>query len=164
MMDQTGDFVALFDTRDDAREAIRRLAAGDVPRHAIEVLSAEPLMLEETGEVSTTKSRIPLYAILGSLLGAATAITLTTFTSQSVGLVTGGMPIIAPWPFGIIVFELTALGAMLGTLCRMIYEARLGRAVPPGDYGRHVADGRIVVVVRDDYRDRAASLIDENAA
>jgi hypothetical protein len=164
MRDQTEDFVALFDTKADAREAIGRLTAGDVPRHAIEVLSAEPLALEETVEVLATKSRIPLFAVLGSLLGAATAITLTVFTSRSVGLVTGGMPIVAPWPFGIIVFELTALGAILGTLFRMIYEARLGRAIPPGDYGKYVAAGRIVVVVRDDYRDRAASLIDENAA
>jgi hypothetical protein len=163
MRDQTEDFVALFETKDDAQDAIRRLTAGDVPRQAIEVLSAEPLALEDTGEVPITKSRIPLFAILGGVLGAATAIPLTVFTSRSVALVTGGMPIVAPWPFGIIVFELTALGAILGTLCRMIYEARLGRAVPPGDHGRYVADGRIVVVVRGDYRDRAASLIDENA-
>jgi hypothetical protein len=163
MRDQTENFVALFDTKADAQEAIRHLTAGDVPRHAIEVLSAEPLMLEEAEAVSTTKTRIPLFAILGGLLGAATAITLTDFTSRSVGLVTGGMPVVAPWPFGIIVFELTALGAIIGTLCRMIYEARLVRAAPPGDYGKIVAEGRIVVLVRDDYRDRAASLIDGTA-
>src|SRR5262249_3678176 len=41
-----------------------------------------------------------------------------------------GMPIVAPWPFGIIVFELTALGAIAFTLGRMIFEAGLMSPVP----------------------------------
>ena len=160
--DQARDFVAIFDTKDEVEDAIRRLTAGDVPRRAIEVLSAEPLSLKESEAAPVTKSRMPLFAILGGALGAASAITLTVVTSRSVGLVTGGMPIVAPWPLGIIVFELTALGAILATLGRMIYEARLARPAAARDLGKYLADGRVVLVVQYDYRDRAAELIETN--
>jgi hypothetical protein len=59
------------------------------------------------------------------------------------------MPIVSPWAFGIIVFELAALGAILVTLGRMIFEAGLGK--PAGaDYDDRVSQGKIVLSIESD--------------
>jgi hypothetical protein len=72
---------------------------------------------------------------------------LTALTSMRMNLVTGGMPIVAPWAFGIIVFEMTALGAIGLTLGRMIFEARLFRRALPEECDSAIADVKAVVVV-----------------
>jgi hypothetical protein len=135
----------VFDTRHDAILALHELEREGVPSSSITVMSSEPLHLE-TSDAPT--SRIAGFAIAGGLLGAAFAIVLTVWTSRRVGLVTGGMPIVSPWAFGIIVFELAALGAILATLGRMIFEARLLWRVSPAEYDEAVAAGRIVLSVK----------------
>jgi hypothetical protein len=57
------------------------------------------------------------------------------------------MPIVSWWAFGIIVFELTALGAILMTLGRMVFEAGLARRGRHSDYGEMVAEGKIVIEI-----------------
>jgi hypothetical protein len=84
---------------------------------------------------------------VGGLIGIAFAILLTVLTSRRVGLVTGGMPIVAPWAFGIIVFELAALGAILVTLGRMIFEAGLVRRRALTGHEEAIASGKIVIAI-----------------
>lgn len=138
---------AAFDTSDEAAAAAERLTRQGVPGSAITVMSSEPIHIEAIESEKESKSRIGLFAIAGGVMGAASAILLTVSTSRSVDLVTGGMPIVSPWPLGIITFELTALGAILCTLGRMIYEARLLRRTDIGDYGEAIADGRVVLAI-----------------
>lgn len=137
--------VEVFDTRAEAIAVLRELERKGVPSSSITVMSSEPLHIETS---DASKTRIPGFAIAGGLLGAAFAIALTVWTSRRVGLVTGGMPIVSPWAFGIIVFELGALGAILVTLGRMIVEARLARRLDPADYDEAVADGRVVLSIK----------------
>jgi hypothetical protein len=111
-------------------------------------MSSEPIhvLAEQAGTEQT--SRLGIFSVFGGIVGATGAILLTVVTSEEVGLVTGGMPIVTPWAFGIIVFELTALGAILATLGRMIFEAGLikdGRSL--SDHSEEVSDGKIVLVV-----------------
>src|SRR5262249_14168031 len=113
----------------------------------ISVMSSEPLHLESEGD---SRTRISGWSIAGGLVGTATALVLTISTSRHVGLITGGMPIISPWAFGVIVFELTALGGILATLGRMIYEAGLGRRRVAPEAARAVAEDRIALLVRPD--------------
>ena len=136
--------IRVFDTRHEAIAALEELQREGVPDSSITVMSSEPLHLETDG---TQKTRIAGFAIAGGLFGALCAILLTVITSRRVDLVTGGMPIVTPWAFGIVVFELTALGAILATLLRMIFEARLVRSGPLNDYDSAVADGRIVLSI-----------------
>ena len=136
--------IEVFDTRAEAIAVLRELQREGVPSSSITVMSSEPLHLETD---DGPKTRIAGFAIAGGLLGAAFAILLTVWTSRRVGLVTGGMPIVSPWAFGIIVFELAALGAILSTLVRMIFEARLGRRVAPGEYDDAISEGRIVLCI-----------------
>src|ERR1044071_9937712 len=124
MKDMANTETRIVESRHEALAVLHELKRAGVPESSIAVMSAEPLHLEMK---PWPKTRIPGFAIAGALIGAAIAILLTVWTSRRVGLVTGGMPIVSPWAFGIIVFELTALGAILFTFGRMIYEARLLR-------------------------------------
>ena len=123
--------------------ALHELERDGVPKSAITVMSSEPLHMECEGP----KTRIPLFGIIGGLLGAVFAILLTVWTSRRVGLITGGMAIVSPWAFGIIVFELGALGAILMTLGRMVFEASLARGGSGSDYREIVAAGKIVIEI-----------------
>jgi hypothetical protein len=134
----------VFDTRREAVAALHELEREGVPNSSITVMSSEPLHLEA---VHPPKTRIAGFAIAGALFGAAFAILLTVWTSRRVGLDTGGMPIVSWWAFGIIVFELAALGAILATLGRMIFEAGLMRRRAPTDYDEAVANGRVVLAI-----------------
>ena len=136
--------IAIFDTREEAIAALRELRRDGVPGSSITVMSSEPLHLDTDG---AAKTRIAGFAIAGGLIGVAIALLLTVWTSRRVGLVTGGMPIVSAWAFGIIVFELTALGAILATFGRMIYEAGLAKRRGSTDYDDPVADGKIVVLI-----------------
>ena len=136
--------IRVFDTRTEAVAALHELQREGVPRSSITVMSSEPLHLEPEG---APKTRIAGFAIAGGLLGAAFAILLTVWTSRRVWLVTGGMPIISPWAFGIIVFELAALGAILVTLVRMTFEAGLARPGALQSYDAAVAEGKIVIAI-----------------
>jgi hypothetical protein len=138
---------AIFDTQGEAIAAVAALEREGVPRSLITLMSSEPVHIEASSSDNGPETRIGLFAIAGGVMGAIAACLLTVWTSRSVGLVTGGMPVVAPWPFGIIVFELTALGAILAALGRMIYEARLLRRTPLADYSEAIADGRIVLTV-----------------
>ena len=152
---------ATFDTPAEAIAAANKLQREGVPRSQITLMSSEPVHIESGESSEAVKSRIGLFAIAGGMAGAAAAVLLTVWTSRSVDLVTGGMPIVSPWAFGIIVFELGALGAILGTLGRMIHEARLLRRGPLEDYTEAIADGRVVIVVEceTELRDRAAKAL-----
>ena len=152
----------VFDTADEAIAAAERLRREGVPLSQITMMSSEPVHAETDEHGESAKTRIGLFAIAGGAAGAAAALLLSVWTSRKVDLVTGGMPIVAPWAFGIIVFELGALGAILATLGRMIYEARLLRRAPASGFEEAIAEGRIVVVVECETaeRDRARKALD----
>jgi hypothetical protein len=137
--------VAVLDTMDEATAAVARLRREGISRESITTMSSEPLHIEP-GDDNHRTSRIAIFAICGGVIGAGFAVLLTVVTSRRVDLVTGGMPIVTPWAFGIIVFELAALGAILATLIRMIFEARLARR-GISEYDQAVADGSVVVIL-----------------
>ena len=144
--------LAMFDTAEEAVEAAEELRLVG-PDSAVNLMSAEPIHSEIEKNLEGRKSRIGLFAIAGGVLGATAAMVLTVSTSRSMNLVTGGMPVVAPWALGIIVFEMTALGAVLSTLARMILEARLLRRGLPEECDNAIAEGRVAVVVDVDSRD-----------
>ena len=134
---------AVFDSADKALAAEAALLREGFTREAVTVLSNEPLEHDEPDHQA--KGHIGIFAVGGAFMGATTAVLLTVMTSRQMGLVTGGMPVVTPWAFGIIAFELTMLGAILSTLGRMLYEARLARFGGLKDYDSAVSDGKVVV-------------------
>ncbi len=136
---------ATFETAEAALAAKRELLRSGLAASAITLLSSEPIA--EAVHDEPTKSRIGGFAIGGALVGALIALGLTIQTSRQVAIVTGGMPIVTSWAFGIIVFELLMLGAILSALIRLIFEARLMRFRGLTSDDRAVAEGKVVITV-----------------
>ncbi|MEW6208842.1 MAG: quinol:electron acceptor oxidoreductase subunit ActD [Acidobacteriota bacterium] len=151
--------VGAFEKANEAMMAMNRLRSEGFARDDITMMSGEPLPLDEDEEKD--KSLIWLFSIAGGVAGGAGAALLTSLASKQMNLVTGGMPIVAPWAFGIIVFEMTALGAIVATLARMVYEARLMRRRTGIERDEAVAEGKIVVAVAcaDETRAREAERV-----
>jgi hypothetical protein len=57
------------------------------------------------------------------------------------------MPIVAPWPNLIVIFEMTMLGAILATVLTLFVSAKLPRRLPPL-YDTEVSDGYILLGVQ----------------
>lgn len=139
--------IAIFDTAGEAMRASASLKREGFSTDSITLMSAEPIHDEVARMDATSKSRTGIFAIAGGAAGAIAALLLMVLTSRQVNVITGGMPIVSPWPFGIIVFEMTALGAILAAVGRMIYEARLLSRGALASYDEAVADGKVVVEV-----------------
>jgi len=111
------------------------------------VVSGEPYEGYNFSDRYAKSYMFPLAAV-GGLVGGTCGYLLTSLTQKAYPLPTGGMPIVPPWTNGIIVYELTMLGAILTTLIYMFVAA------PLPSFGAHVTDpeiwtGKILVGVTD---------------
>ena len=119
----------LFPDPESAQRAVERLRAADVPNGKITVISSEPFEEWEFShhDISTW---MPWIAAVGGVVGLMTAYWLTAMTSRSWPLPTGGMPIVAPWPNLVIMFELTMLFGILATVATLLVTTGLPRRRP----------------------------------
>ena len=74
---------------------------------------------------SNTSTRPYGWAVFGAAVGAVCGYLLTTLTQKAYPIYTGGMPITPAWTNGIIIYELTMLGAILTTLITLLRGAGL---------------------------------------
>jgi hypothetical protein len=150
----------LFPDANSARRALADLRAARSRFHlsprAIVLMSSEPL--EEAG-FGWEEERTPMawLAPLGAVVGAGVGYALSAITQRSYPLPTGGMPIVAMWPTGIIMYELMMLGAILTTIVAFViatglpnYKRRL--------YDPEVTNGKILVGVSELESDCCAEL------
>jgi hypothetical protein len=86
-------------------------------------------------------------ALLGGLTGLGCAVYLQVVTSQSLGLIVGGKPIVAWTAFGVIMFELTMLFAGAANFVALIILAALARRRMSRAVREQLRSDRIVVVV-----------------
>jgi hypothetical protein len=65
------------------------------------------------------------------------------------------MPIVSPWPVGLVTYETTMLGAILATLIGLLVELRLPnfRNLP---YDESVVDGGVLLAVKFSDQSRAS--------
>lgn len=148
---------ALYDNPETVQRAVDGLRAAGVADADIQVMSSEPFEDYEFGHKDSA-SWIHWIAGLGGVVGLGSAYLLTTLTQQSWPIKTSGMPIVAPWPNLIVMFELTMLGAILATVLTLFVSAKLPRSLPPL-YDREVSDGYILVGVQQPPADLAPRLI-----
>jgi hypothetical protein len=59
-------------------------------------------------------------------------------------LITGGMPLVAGWPTGIVTYELTMLGAVLTTVVALLISTKLPNWKPKL-YDPEVSHGKILI-------------------
>ena len=89
------------------------------------IASGEPHEGYEFTDSHVTVSGPYRYAVLGGIVGGTLGYLLTTFAQNSYPILTGAMPLAPVWTNGIIVYEMTMLGAILTTLVTFLFGARL---------------------------------------
>jgi len=90
---------------------------------------------------------MPWLAALGGLIGGTSGYLLVSFTQRAYPQPTGNMPIVALWPTGVIVYELTMLAAILTTLITLFVTARIPDLRGSKLYDPAVSDGKILIGV-----------------
>jgi len=94
-------------------------------RQRILIASGEPHEGYEFTDSHVTVSSPYRYAVFGGIAGGSLGYLLTTLTQNSYPILTGGMPLAPVWTNGIIVYEMTMLGAILTTLVTLLIGAGL---------------------------------------
>jgi len=119
---------ALFADPDAAQRAVDALhtASSDLKfdDQKIVIVSGEPHEGYDFADSHIT-NRPYRWAALGGVTGGLCGYLLTTLTQKSYPIFTGGMPITPPWTNGIIIYELTMLGAILTTFVTLLRGAGL---------------------------------------
>lgn len=135
---------ALYDEPTAVQQAVDALRTAGVAERDIVVMSSEPF---EEYEFSHRDKADWLYRVAGAggVIGFTFGAWMTTATQLAWPLKTSGMPIVAPWPNMIVVFELTMLGAILATVGTLFVTAFLRRG--PAFYDPAISDGYILVGV-----------------
>jgi hypothetical protein len=90
----------------------------------IVIVSGEPHEGYEFADSHTTSSPYR-WAVFGGGVGGTLGYLLTTLTQKSYPILTGAMPLTPMWTNGIIVYEMTMLGAILTTLVTLLIGAGL---------------------------------------
>jgi Alternative complex III, ActD subunit len=136
----------LYTDPDIAQRAVNGLRSVGVAERDIMVMSSEPF---EEYEFSHRDSATWLHWIagVGGVVGLLTGYFFTSYTQLSWPLKTSGMPIVAPWPNLIIIFEMTMLGAILATVITLFITAKLPSRLPQL-YDPEVTNGYILVGVQ----------------
>jgi hypothetical protein len=142
---------ALYSDPDAAQRAVNFLktAGGSlgIGERQIVVVTGEPFDGYDFSD-EHSQTHIFLLASIGGIVGAILGYLLTRFTQLSYPLNTGGMPIVTSWTNGIIIYEMTMLGAIVWTLVTLLVTARLPQ------FGKSISDpaiwhGKILVGVTD---------------
>lgn len=135
----------LFPDPDSAERGMDALHRAGISPGRIVVMSAEPF-----DQYSFTKmdyaTPMPWLAAVGGAVGGTCGFLLARLTQEAYPLVTGGMPLLAAWPTGIVTYELTMLGAVLTTIVTLLISARLPNWKPKL-YDPEVSKGKILIGV-----------------
>lgn len=116
----------LFPDPDSADRGMRALRAAGVGANQIVVMSPQPFEEFEFAQMDRN-TPMPWIAALGGLIGGVSGYLLAWYTQVAYPLPinTGGMPIVAKWPTGIVTYELTMLGAIIATVIVLLVTGRL---------------------------------------
>lgn len=150
MSEQRGRLHAVFASPYDVRDALERLRADGVTDKDIEIRSSAPLDHDVFPYGAGVHSRMPWMALTGAILGGTAFFSLVAWTSTVYPLPTGGMPLVALPPAGVITFEGVAIGAILCTVGTVLYECGLPGlwSAGTGPLDHHLADDHVLVTVK----------------
>jgi len=139
------DVVAIFTDPDAASGALRSLRAQGVEDARIASPAPYPAV-NETGHPGPWRA-LGWIALGGGLTGLVGAATLQALTSQRLGLIVGGKPILS-WPaFGVVMFELTMLFAGVANFAALVILMAISRRRLSRQARQQVSSERIVMVV-----------------
>ena len=108
---------------EDAIAAIEALESAGISKSALELYSRRPV--ESDPPVLPRRSRMSLVAVIAAIVSGSVCTALVFRAQLDYPLVTGGMPITSGWATGVVTFETTMAGAVLGILAMLVWEAGL---------------------------------------
>ena len=127
------------------------------------MISSEPLEQYRFAEFG--KVQMPWLVVCGAIIGGIGGFLLARLTQEAYPypLITGGMPLLAAWPTGIVTYELTMLGAILTTSVVFLLTAPLLRR-NHRPYDPQVSKGKVMVGINsvpDALRNKITELLKE---
>jgi hypothetical protein len=137
----------LFPGPHAAERASLALREAGIAPDRIVVISPEPFE-EFSFARADSETPMPWIAVGGGVVGGTCGFLLAWYSQVSNRLVTGGMPIVAPWPTGIVTYELTMMGAVLTTVIALLISTRLP-SWKPRLYDPEVSRGKVLIGVLD---------------
>jgi hypothetical protein len=135
---------ALFSEVEQAVEAVDKLREAGIRDEKIEIISGMPLSHHILGRPEI-KSRVPLFAMTGFIVGFITSLVMNYFTPILYPIYVGGMPLFSIPPTIVLTFEISMLGLMAFTFLGVIWENRFPD-YRPHEYNVEATDGKIAVV------------------
>jgi len=116
---------AEFARPEEAAGAIAGLAEEGVSRSAMELYSLRPVEMHPPP--LPRRSRMSLIAVLSAITVGGGATALMYWAQRDYPLITGGMPINSGWATGVVTFETTMAGAVIGIFAALLWESGLIR-------------------------------------
>jgi ActD protein len=135
----------LFPDPDSAERGMNALQRAGISPKRIVVMSAEPFDDYSFSRMDHATA-MPWLAAAGGVVGGTLGFLLALLTQESYPIVTGGMPILAAWPTGIVTYELTMLGAVFTTIVTLLVTTKLP-SWKPKLYDPEVSNGKILIGV-----------------
>lgn len=139
------DLVGYYSSPHAAMRALRALHGEDVT--SAQVASPAPLPGAHEGAAHDGSSMLAWIALCGALTGLGFAMALQVATSDSLGLIVGGKPVVSWMGFGVVMFELTMLFAGAANFVALVVLCALARRRVSREARDQVSSERIVVVV-----------------
>ena len=141
-----------------AQRGMDALRAAGVAREKIVVISDEPFEEYEFTQGESSKSMYRIAAC-GGIVGGTLGFLLARFmqTAYPFPLITGGMPLVAPWPTGIVTYEVTMLSAIVTTVITLLATTGLPNW-KPAVYDPEVTSGMVLIGVVDPSEEARADL------
>ncbi|MGH9717712.1 MAG: quinol:electron acceptor oxidoreductase subunit ActD [Candidatus Acidiferrales bacterium] len=148
-MPDADSIYGLFADPSSADRGFKVLQAAGVQPDKLLVMSPEPFGEYEFAHADR-KTPMPWIAALGGLVGGISGYLLAWYTQVAYPsrIISGGMPLVAKWPSGIITYELTMLGAILTTAIALLISAKLLRW-KLDIYDPEISYGKILIGVVD---------------
>jgi hypothetical protein len=141
----------LFSTPAAAQRGVNALRGAGIAQDKIVVMSAEPLEEYEFTHVAPTTTNMYKIAACGGIVGGSLGFWLAWFvqTAYPFPLITGGMPLVAPWPTGIVTYELTMMSAIVTTVITLLVTTGLPNWRSTKIYDEEVSSGLVLIGVTD---------------
>ena len=140
----------LFPGPDAAERGMKALRSSGIARERILVMSPEPFEEYDFAHADSGKSMYRIAACCG-VIGGTLGFLLARFmqTAYPFPLITGAMPLVAPWPSGIVTYELTMFSAIISTVITLLITTRLPHWKQDKVYDEEVSHGMVLIGVVD---------------
>ena len=150
-MSDDQSLLAVFTYADDLARGLERLkSTGCKIRHVF-----SPVHVEELEEATRIRrSPVPLFTLLGGILGGMSFVGLAVYAHLSFNLITSGKPILPFVPWIVVCFEGVILFSVIFSVVSWILGGRLPRLGVPVGYNASFSGLQFGVVVTCPFADR----------